>query len=380
MTHPTRLIVNLSAVQHNLGLIKQHVGPRVAVMAVVKANAYGHGAVEVAKAALEAGGAWCGVSSVAEGIQLRESGVSAPILVMGYTPASLAREALRHHLSVTLYDPGVAAAFSRAAVEFQRPARAHIKIDTGMGRLGLLPHEAAVGIEAISALDGIQVEGVFTHFSCADSDPDYTREQLQRFKQVIAGQDAPWLHASNSAGALDYPEAHLNLVRLGIALYGLSPYAPAEPRSSLVRQLRPALSFKTRIASLKTLPDGAAVGYGARYHCEGPRCVAVIPVGYGDGFRRTPHNFGEVLVRGQRAPILGGVCMDQCMIDVTHIAGAQIEDEVVLIGEQGGARITADEIAARLGTVNYEVVTALTARPHRTYVRDFDSGFDSHSQ
>jgi alanine racemase len=245
-----------------------------------------------------------------------------------------------------------------------------------MGRLGLLSHEAAADIEAITALDGIQVEGIYTHFSCADSDPDYTREQLRQFKHVVAGRDVPWLHASNSAGALDYPEAHFNLVRLGIALYGLSPYAPAEPRSPLVQQLRPALSFKTCVVSVKTLPDGAAVGYGARYHCEGPRCVAVIPIGYGDGFRRTPHNFGEVLVHGQRAPILGSVCMDQCMIDVTHIAGVQLNDEVVLIGEQGGARITADEIAVRLGTVNYEVVTALTARPQRTYMHDSDS----HSQ
>lgn len=373
MTHPTRIVVDLSAVQHNLRLLKQHAGPRVSVMAVVKANAYGHGAVEVAKAAVQAGVLWLGVSSVAEGVELRENGVTARILVMGYTPASLAREAMRHHLSVTIYDPDVATAFSRAAVECQQPACAHIKIDTGMGRLGLLPDAAAVGIDAIASLDGIQVEGIFTHFSCADSDPDYTREQLRRFRQVIAGRDALWLHACNSAGMMGYPEAHFNLVRPGISLYGLSPYGPAEPRSPLVRQLRPALSFKTRIASVKALPDGAPVGYGARYHCEGPRRVAVIPVGYGDGFRRTPHNFGEVLLHGRRAPILGSVCMDQCMIDVTHIASVQIEDEVVLIGEQGGARITADEIAARLGTVNYEVVTALTARPHRTYVRDSDS-------
>jgi alanine racemase len=366
--HPTRIVVDRSAIQHNLGLLKQHAGPRVSVMAVVKANAYGHGAVAVAKAAVQAGVLWLGVSSVAEGMELRENGVMARILVMGYTPAALAREAMRHHLSVTLYDLDVAVAFSRAAAECQQPARVHIKIDTGMGRLGLLPDEATAGIDAIASLDGIHLEGLHTHFSCADSDPDYTREQLRRFKQVVAGRDVPWLHACNSAGTMGYPEAHFNLVRPGISLYGLSPYAPAEPRSPLVGQLKPALSFKTRVALVKSLPDGAPVGYGARYHCDGPRRVAVIPVGYGDGFRRTPHNFGEVLVRGQRAPILGSVCMDQCMIDVTHILGVQIEDEVVLIGEQGGGRITADEVAARLGTVNYEVVTALTARPHRIYM------------
>jgi alanine racemase len=365
--HPTRIVVDLSAIQHNLRLLKQHAGPRVSIMAVVKANAYGHGAVEVAKAAVQAGVVWLGVSSVAEGVELRESGITARILVMGYTPASLSREAMRHHLSVTVYDPGVAAAFSRAAAECQHPVCVHIKIDTGMGRLGLLPDEAVAGIDAITSLDGIRLEGLHTHFSCADSDPDYTHEQLRRFKQVVAGRDVPWLHACNSAGTMGYPEAHFNLVRPGISLYGLSPYAPVEPRSPLVGQLKPALSFKTRVALVKSLPDGAPVGYGARYHCAGPRRLAVIPVGYGDGFRRTPHNFGEVLVRGQRAPILGSVCMDQCMIDVTHIPGTQIEDEVVLIGEQGGERITADEVAARLGTVNYEVVTALTARPRRIY-------------
>ncbi len=366
--HPTRLIVDRSAIHHNLSLIRAQVGPRVAVMAVVKANAYGHGAVEVAQTALHAGASWCGVSSVLEAIELREAGIGATILVMGHTPASLAREAMAHDLRINLFDLDVARAFSGAAVALQRPCHAHIKIDTGMGRLGVLPHLVAEHIDAIAALPGIKVDGIFTHLSCAESDPDFSRDQLRRFNTVIRGRDVPWLHACNSAGTFAYPEAHFNLVRPGLSLYGMSPFAPSANVSPLIHQLRPALRWVTRIASVKALPDGAPVGYNARYRCEGERRIAVIPVGYGDGFRRTPKNYGEVLVHGQRAPIKGSVCMDQCMVDVTHIPQAQTDDEVVLLGAQGNECITAEEIAERIGTVNYEVTTALLARPVREYI------------
>ena len=371
MSHPTRLIVDLSAIRHNARALRACAGADVSLMAVVKANGYGHGIGPAARAALQAGAAWCGVACVPEGLALREAGISVPILVMGYTPASLAREAIEFDLRVNLFDVNVARAFSRVAVELQKPCRAHIKIDTGMGRLGPLSCEAGAVIDAIAALPGIDIEGLFTHLRSSESDPDFSREQLRLFREVAQGRNVKWLHACNSAGTMMYPEGRFNLVRPGLALYGMSPFAPSPPlpeARETVAQLKPALKWVTRIASIKWLPDEHGIGYNARYRCEGERRIAVIPVGYGDGYRRTPHNAGEVLVRGRRAPIRGNVCMDQCMIDVTDIPEAQFDDEVVLLGAQGDDCISADEIALRLGTVNYEVTTALPARPPRVYL------------
>ncbi len=373
MTHPNHLLIDLSAIRHNVNVLRECAGPGVTLMAVVKANAYGHGTVPAARAALQAGAGWCGVSCVPEGIALREAGISAPVLVMGYTPASLAHDAIAFDLRVNLFDVKLARAFSEVAVALQKPCRAHIKIDTGMGRLGPLSEQAGEVIEAIAHLPGIEVEGLFTHLRSSESDPEFSREQIRLFRSVAEGCNVKWLHACNSAGTMMYPEGRFNMVRPGLALYGLSPFAPGSPlpeSREVVARLKPALKWVTRIASIKTLPDGHGVGYNARYRCEGERRIAVIPVGYGDGFRRTPHNYGEVLVRGRRAPIRGNVCMDQCMVDVTGIPDAQFDDEVVLIGAQGNDCITADEIAQRIGTVNYEVITELTARPDREYMNE----------
>jgi alanine racemase len=343
-------------------------------MAVLKADGYGHGAVKAARTALNNGAAMCGVASLNEAVALRAARIEEPILILGYTPAWHAREALLRDVAVALYDLDVARAFSRAAQDLQRPARAHIKIDTGMGRLGVLPEQALDFIGAVAALPGVEIEGLFTHFSCADTDPDFTRLQLDRFRQVVDALPAAarprLLHAANSAAALAYPDARLDMVRVGLALYGLSPFPagrpPADPQAAeTLAALRPALAWKTTIAQVKALPDGAPVSYGATYRCQGERRIAVIAVGYADGFRRAPQHFGEVLVRGSRAPIVGRVCMDQTMIDVTDIPAARVGDEVVLIGRQGGQAITAEDVAARLGTINYEVVSAILPRVPR---------------
>lgn len=365
--HPTRVVVDLDAIAHNVRLITRLTAGRACVLAVVKANAYGHGAVAVARAALRAGAAWCGVATLPEGVALRESGVTAPILVMGYTPPALAADALAHDLRLTVYDRGVAEGLARAASAADKPCRVHVKIDTGMSRLGVLPDDARAFAADLQSAKSLIVDGLFTHFSCAESDPEYTLEQIRRFERATTGIDAPLRHACNSAGVFGFPHAHFDMVRPGLTLYGMSPYdAGREPAA--IRQLRPALRWRTEVASVKTLPDGAPVGYNQRYRCDGERRIAVIPVGYGDGMRRTPQNAGEVLVRGQRAPICGTVCMDQCMIDVTHIDDVALGDEVVLIGAQGAERISVDEVAKRTGTINYEVTTALLARPAREYV------------
>jgi alanine racemase len=366
--HTTSYRVDLAAYRHNLAQIRHAVGPACAIMAVVKANAYGHGALEIARAALAApGGArWCGVATLPEALALRESGIAAPILVMGHTAARFAADAALHAIRLCLHDPTLITEYARAARDAGVRLCVHAKIDTGMGRLGVLPEHARALFDAVRVTPELLLEGVYTHFSCSDGDVDYTRMQIAAFERATHGVNA-LRHACNSGGVFGFPEAHYDMVRPGVAQYGMSPYAPADSPPA-VAALRPILRISTEIASIKTLPAGASVGYSRRYRCDGERRVAVIPIGYGDGLRRTPHPHGEVLVRGQRAPVLGTVCMDQCMLDVTHIADAEPGDEVVVLGTQGGASISADEIAARLGTINYEVTTALLARPGRVYV------------
>ncbi|BCX05988.1 MAG: alanine racemase [Candidatus Roseilinea sp.] len=368
-SRPTWLEVDLDAIAHNARAVKAVVGEDVALMAVLKADGYGHGAVKVARTALNNGASACAVASLNEAAALRNAGIDAPILILGFTPPWHAREALLRDVALTVYDLDVARAYSRAARELGRVARLHVEVDTGMSRLGVLPDAAADFIRAVADLPSVKLEGIFTHFSCADCDPAYTQLQLTRFRQVLdalGAQMSPdlYIHAANSAAALAYPEARFNLVRIGLALYGLNPFfpAPLQPASLL---LRPALSWKTTIAQVKRLPPGTPVSYGKRFVCERETTIAVIPVGYADGFRRAPDTFGEVLVRGRRAPIVGAVCMDQAMIDVSHIPGVRLGDEVVLIGRQGDQRITAEDVATRLGTISYEVISAILARVPR---------------
>jgi alanine racemase len=389
---PTWLEIDLGAIAHNVHRLKEIAGA-AQLMISLKADAYGHGAIQVAQTALLNGATWLGVACFGEGAALRQAGIRAPILILGYTPAWQARDVLRHDLTATVFDLDVARAFSRAALALDRPARVHVKVDTGMGRLGIFPAAALGFVTALNALPGLAVEGIFTHLSVADGASEweraYTADQLAAFERVLAelaaaGIHIPLVHADNSAALLRHGEtdssrpshpreaspwdasrfthhASRTLVRPGIAVYGLdpSPQAPCPP------DFRPALAWKTQVAQVKTYPAGSYIGYGATYRTSGAERIAVIPVGYADGFRRAPSHWGEVLVRGQRAPIVGRVCMDQTMIDVTRIPGVRQGDEVVLIGQQGDARITAEEVAARLGTINYEVVSAILARVPR---------------
>ncbi|MBN1937661.1 MAG: alanine racemase [Anaerolineae bacterium] len=364
---PTWLEVDLEAVANNLRQVRQIVGTGVGVMVVLKADGYGHGATRIARTAINNGAAMLGVACLGEGVGLRQTGIDAPILVLGYTPAWQAREAVLNQIIVTVFDLDTARSFSRAAGEVGRIARVHVKVDTGMGRLGLLPDEVLPFMKEAITMPNLIVEGIFTHFSVADeAEKNYTYAQLKQFKDILAqiqgvGAHIELIHAANSAALLSVPEARFNLVRLGIALYGLAPSAEIP----LPDGFRPALSFKTRIAQVKTLPPGSYVSYGNTYRTHGEERIAVIPVGYADGFRRAPSHWGYVLVRGQRAPIVGRVCMDQTMIDVTHISGARQGDQVVLIGRQDEETITVEQVARRLGTINYEVVSEILARVPR---------------
>jgi Alr-MurF fusion protein len=367
---PTWLEIDLSAIGRNTQLFKQLVGPDVRLLVSLKADAYGHGALRVARTVVHNGADWLGVATVSEAEPLRRAGIDAPILVFGYIAPWQAREAVRMNLRATLYALDQARTLSQAATDLGSHLHVHIKVDTGMARLGLRAEDID-GIvrlcEEVRTLPGLIFEGVFTHFATADSaDQTYALRQYERFEQVLAVLDAhglrpPIVHAANSAAALTLPQARYNMVRPGIAIYGLSP----SDEVRLPDGFRPALAFKTQVAQVKDIPAGEGISYGATYITTAPTRIAVLPVGYADGFRRAPANWGEVLIRGQRAPLVGRVCMDQCMIDVTHIPGVRQGDEVALIGRQGEDELTADEVAHKLGTIAYEVTSELLARVPR---------------
>jgi alanine racemase len=364
---PTWVEIDLKAIGQNVRQIVNLVGPGVQVMAVLKADGYGHGAIKVAHTLLNNGASWLGVACAGEAIALRQAGIDSPILILGYTPPWQAREVVLHNVVATVFSGEVAAALSRAALDLGRQASVHVKVDTGMGRLGLLPSEALPFMRELQALPALQVDGIFTHMAAADeSDLSYTHWQLEQFDAVLDELRAEGLlpahiHAANSACLLRLPASHYNMVRPGIALYGLNPSAQVACPPGFA----PALEFKCQVAQVKELPAGSFVSYGRTFCTDRPSRIAVIPVGYADGFRRAPTHWGTVLVRGQRAPIVGRVCMDQTMIDVTDIPGVRQGDEVVLIGAQGDDRITVDEVAESLGTINYEVVSQILARVPR---------------
>jgi alanine racemase len=361
---PTAARIDLDAIAHNIRRLREIAG--VPLMAVIKADAYGHGAVRVARAALCSHATALAVATLSEARTLREADITAPILVLGYTPPWQAREAVRLGIMCAIFEVDVARAFSAAAIALQREATVHVKIDTGMGRLGMPPDEAVPFLQALTDLPLLRVEGLYSHFATADSnDESFARLQLARFQQTVdqitvAGLRPPIIHMANSAALLRFPEARFDMVRPGIACYGLSP---AE-ETPLPTDFRPALSFHTELAQVKSLPAGTALSYGGTFTTQRPSRIGTIPVGYADGFRRSPP-WREVLIRGQRAPIVGRICMDYALVDVTDIAGAKRGDPVVIIGNQGEDCITADEVATWLGTINYEVVSAILPRVPR---------------
>jgi Alr-MurF fusion protein len=367
---PTWLEIDLSAIANNTRLIKTLVGPHVRVMTSLKADAYGHGALKVARTVLHNGASMLGVATVSEATPLRDAGIDAPILVYGYIPHWQMREAVRLDITATLYASESAQALSRAALALGKTVKVHVKVDTGMGRLGIR-HEQLDEIVAlvrdILSLPALELEGIYTHFASADThDQTHARLQLARFQHVLSalttqGLHPPIVHAANSAATLSLPEAHFDMVRPGTATYGLDPSSEVR----LPEGFRAALSFKTQVSQVKWVPEGECISYGCTYITEHPTRIAVLPVGYADGFRRAPKNWGSVLIRGQEAPILGRVCMDQCMVDVTHIPETRMGDEVVLIGHQGNASLSAEQVAERLGTINYEVVSEILARVPR---------------
>ena len=376
--------IDLNAISHNVQELRRITSSGSRFMAVVKADGYGHGAAEVALTALKNGADCLGVARIDEGLHLRIAGISAPILILGFTPPELSTQVVANHLTQAVYTFEAAKALSEAAVQLQAKAKIHIKVDTGMGRLGLLPDSPRISllgkhlpgntlrvIESISRLPHVEIDGVFTHFASADSqDKTYTLQQLERFldfleKLKIHGLEFPIRHAANSAAIIDLPETHLDMVRAGISLYGLYP-SPEVSRERI--SLIPAMTLKTRIIHVKMVPAGFHISYGLTYQTEMPTVIATVSAGYADGLNRLLSSRGQMLVRERRAQIVGRICMDMTLLDVGHIPDVAVGDEVVIFGVQGRECIPVDEMADTLNTIHYEIVTNLSPRVERIYL------------
>ena len=376
--------IDLKAIAHNIKELRRITNDNAKLMAVVKANGYGHGAIEVARSALQNGAEILGVARIEEGIQIRNAGIQTPILIFGYTLPQQAASLMEYELIQSVHTPLAARELSEAVASRGKKLKIHLKVDTGMGRLGLLSQDytsknpGAVSADAIeetlviAGLKGLELEGIFTHFATADSaDKSYAEDQLYLFMSYLnrlrkAGFEPSVRHAANSAALIDMPQSHLDMVRPGIAIYGLNP---SDEMINKQVALKPAMALKSKIIQLKEVPAGFAVSYGSTYKTQKPTTIATVPVGYADGLNRLLSSRGQMLVRGQRAPIIGRVCMDLTMLDVGHIDRVQMGDEVVIFGRQRNASLNVDEMASLLNTINYEIVTSITARVPRVYLK-----------
>jgi alanine racemase len=355
---PTAITVDTDAIRHNIRLLRETIGPGTALMAVVKANAYGHGLLQSASAAVSAGASWLGVAIAEEGEQLRNAGFTLPILVLGGAASRAAAAAVANGLTQTVFDPAGVSLLQQACEAFGKTVDVHIKMDTGMGRIGV--RSASQMKELLGALakaKNVRLTGAFTHFADADGDtPDYTFRQLISFEKLSAILPGGLLlHCANSAAALKYPDARLGMVRTGIAIYGCPPV-----KTDL--DFRPAMRFATRIVCVKEITAGDCVSYGCAFTAPHALRVATLPVGYGDGYHRAGSNIAYVLIGGTACKVIGRICMDQMMADVSHLASPRSGDEVVLLGTQGDARITADMIGQWCATISYEILLSATAR------------------
>jgi alanine racemase len=377
--------IDLDAVAANTRELRRVTRPEARLLVAVKANAYGHGLVEVARQALESGADALGVARMPEALALRDAGIDAPVLIFGFTPPSDVETLVRHDLIQTVYAPEIAKAYAEGIGKTGGRLKVHLKVDTGMGRLGILPDSrryvepgmsvsdhAVREVLAIAGLKELTLEGIFTHFASSDSaDKRFAEEQFGTFMAFLdqlkrSGIEFELRHAANSGAVIDMPHTHLDMVRAGVSLYGL--YPSDEVDKSRI-DLIPVMTLTARIVHLKKVPAGFPVSYGMTHRTPSPTVIATVPVGYADGFNRRLSNRGHMLVRGQKAPIVGRVCMDLTMIDVGRIADVAVEDEVVILGRQANEAITADDLAGLLGTINYEITSAITARVPRVFLK-----------
>ncbi len=361
--------IDLGKLRRNLQLIRRDLPGAVKLLAVVKDEAYGHGALDVARIALDEGAWGCGLSTLEEAMTLRDEGITAPLLLLGERQEAELSWCVAHDLTVCVNEPQIVRTLAKIATAFGKQVPVHVKIHSGMSRYGVRWDEALPLLDLITAEKALRLEGVMTHFAQSDeTDKTFANLQFARFNEVLAGLAArgvsvPLRHTCNSGGFLDLPQAHLDMVRVGILLFGIFP-------SSVCRRipgLEPVMSVKARIAAIQPLKPGEVVGYGMRYTAPSERRIAVLPIGYGDGFPRV-RNQGSVLIHGRRAPLIGGIAMDALMVDITDLPEAQMWDEAVIMGRQGGEEITVHEIAKLKNSVSYDVLTGWRLRLRRKHV------------
>jgi alanine racemase len=376
---PTWAEINLANLVHNFKIMKDEVGPDVAIMPAVKANAYGHGAVECARALESAGANWFGVALPEEGLELRDAGIARPILCMGSFWEGQEQSLADRNLTPVLFRFDLLERFDREARARGRVLDYHLKVDTGMGRLGVPFSQLGEFLDAASLFSNVKLDGVMTHFASADL-PDkgrFTWEQIARLEATVEmvrsrGHKPSWIHQANSAAAHAIPEARGNMVRLGGAIYGL--WGDSTDPTVAPLDWQPVLSLRSRVTFLKTVRAGATLGYGNTFVTARESRIATLPVGYDDGLKRALSNRGRVIVRGQFAPIVGRVSMDLTLVDVTEVVGLGLNDEVVIIGSQGGLQITAEDLAREIGSHSYEVTCGVGSRVPRVYRRHGNPG------
>lgn len=361
--------IDLSAIRHNIGVTRQLVGAGVEIMAVVKADAYGHGSVAVARTAVESGVDRLGVATLSEAVELREAGVHSPIQILGCSLPEQAEDIVHYNIVQTVSNAEIVRALSRAAARARRMARIHIKVDTGMGRVGVSEHELPRFVRRVSEYESVRIEAIMTHLPCADEErDDFTPSQIEGFRRTVGDEavrllNVP-LHTANSAAIIRYPESHFNLVRPGLMLYGATTLSdcPIKPL------LKPALSLRSRIVQIRTMSGGETVSYGRTYVIPRDTVVATIPIGYADGFSRMLSGRAQVLVNGKKVPVIGRVCMDQCLVDIGDAGEVRLGDIVTLIGTDNGESIHAEEIAVWAGSIPHEVLCTIGKRVQRLYV------------
>lgn len=374
LIRPVWAEINLDNLAHNMREIRRLADKKAMVTAVIKADGYGHGAKHITDTLLKNGADRFAVAVLDEALELRESGVEEPILVLGYTPPEKVKDIVKYDIHQAVYSYELAESISKEAVKQNKKAKIHIKIDTGMGRIGLKPDEDSVNmIKEISILPNLVMEGIFTHFAIADEkDKNYTMEQFKKFTWICKRLEEEGVkinvrHCGNSATIIDLPEMHMDMVRAGIILYGLMPSQDVELEKIDLKQV---MSLKARVTHVKEIEKDESVSYGRKFIASKKSKIASLPLGYADGYTRMLSGKAEALIKGVRVPVVGRICMDQCMIDVTDIDGVKVGDEVVLFGEQNGSFISIDELAEKLGTINYEIVCMIGKRIPRVYVKD----------
>ena len=369
---PTRAEINLGAIDNNFESIKKLISPETLFMAVVKADGYGHGAVRVSEEALECGADRLGVALPEEGIVLRKAGIKAPIQILGEIHPLASLMVIENDLIPTLCSAVVADVLGREAGRLGQRIKVHLKVDTGMNRLGLPVNDVPDFLRYLKQYPSLEVEGIFTHFACADDpDSDYTQKQLSSLRKLLSKLESGGFrfslkHAANSAATIFFPETHLDMVRIGIALYGLHPSEATKNKIDL----EPVLSLISVVSQLKSVFAGEGASYGLTYKAAKDTKLALLPLGYGDGYTRLLSNKAEVVIANQRFPVVGNVCMDQSLVEVGEANNIEVGDEVVLIGKQGGEEISADELAGILGTINYEITCMINKRVPRRYQKN----------